>query len=145
MALPKIIGDIDARVKDTGDKMTGLLEAHGGISLNASTEQSTGPLYLLGIKAFAEGGNVVWSNINDVNVGFAKNATNDAGGSRIDLTYLKLAGGTMTGPIKNGTLTNTWVSACNGNAFINSTRGAGTFSPMLSGATSNGRMTLAFY
>ena len=65
MALPEIIKDIDARVKDTGDIMTGLLSANGGISLNDSTKQET-PNYILGIKAFADGGNIIWQSISKV-------------------------------------------------------------------------------
>lgn len=52
---------------------------------------------------------------------------------------------TVTGPIKSGSLPGTWVSGCNGNALVNSTMTPGSFSPMLSGGTTNGRMVLAFY
>ena len=78
MALPEIIKDIDARVKDTGDTMTGLLSANGGISLNASTKQET-PNYILGIKAFADGGNIIWQSISEVQVGKANALTVSAG------------------------------------------------------------------
>jgi hypothetical protein len=66
---------LDGRyVNVTGDTMSGLLNAHGGISLNSSTAQSAGLTYILGIKAFAEGGNIVWSSASDVSVGYATNA-----------------------------------------------------------------------
>ena len=60
-------------------------------------------------------------------------------------SYLPLSGGTMTGPINNATLVDSWVAACKGGALINSTRAVNSFHPMLSGATTNGRMTVAFY
>ena len=60
-------------------------------------------------------------------------------------SYLPLSGGTLTGPVKNGSLTGTWVAACNGNALINSSMSAGNFHPMMSAKTTNGGMTLAFY
>lgn len=54
-----------------------LLSANGGIALNSSTTQSNGaPAYLLGIKAFAEGGNVIWQSKDSVSVGHAANADN---------------------------------------------------------------------
>ena len=68
--------------------MTGSLNAHGGISLNSSTAQAAGaPEYILGIKAFAEGGNVIWQSKANVSVGYADNAgtatklATDAGGT----------------------------------------------------------------
>jgi hypothetical protein len=54
--------------------MSGALNAHGGITLNSTTEQSAGLTYILGIKAFADGGNIVWSNASNVSVGYATNA-----------------------------------------------------------------------
>jgi hypothetical protein len=54
--------------------MSGLLSAYGGIALNSTTAQSAGLTYVLGIKAFAEGGNIVWSSASDVSVGYATNA-----------------------------------------------------------------------
>ena len=60
-------------VNVTGDTMSGLLNAHGGISLNSSTPQQT-PEYILGIKAFAEGGNIVWQSRGSVSVGYADSA-----------------------------------------------------------------------
>lgn len=73
-------------------------------------------------------------------------ATKDADGNTISSTYLKLAGGTMTGAIQRSSFPGTWVAACNGNALIASKHAtAGGFSPMLSGPTTNGRMTVAFY
>ena len=77
--------------------------------------------------------------------GTATRATQDGDGYAISSTYLKRSGGTMTGPIKNATLTSTWVAACNGDSLINSSKTPGDFSPMMSGGTTNGRMTVAFY
>ena len=60
----------------TGGTMSGALHAHGGITLNSSTAQASGaPPYILGIKAFAEGGNVTWSSKENVSVGHADAAT----------------------------------------------------------------------
>lgn len=60
-------------LKLSGGTLTGLLNAHGGISLNASTPQQT-PAYILGIKAFAEGGNIIWQSASSVSVGYADSA-----------------------------------------------------------------------
>ena len=60
-------------------------------------------------------------------------------------SYLPLAGGTMTGPIKSSSMATTWVAAAKGNAIINSTLTPGSFSPIASAGTTNGRMTLAWY
>ena len=54
----------------------GPLNAHGGIFLNNNTPQATGsPAYLLGIKAFNEGGQIVWQSSDNVNVGSATTAS----------------------------------------------------------------------
>lgn len=66
-------------VKKSGDTMTGLLNAHGGISLNSSTVESTGLTYVLGIKGFADGGNIVWSSAGNVSVGAANKLNSSAG------------------------------------------------------------------
>lgn len=55
-------------VSTSGDKMTGKLEAHGGISLNGSTT-SANIQYILGVDAYAEGGTVHYQNANDLSVG----------------------------------------------------------------------------
>lgn len=82
-----------------------LLRAFGGIALDDSTEQSTALEYVLGIKAFASGGNVMWSSVSDfanvirlnasgnwgINIsGLAAKATADASGNTISSTYAKL-------------------------------------------------------
>ena len=82
-----------------------LLRAFGGIAVDSSTEESTSLPYFLGIKAFADGGNVVWSSpTNTANVirlnasgtwpisisGFAAKATADANGNTITSTYAKV-------------------------------------------------------
>ena len=62
-------------VKKAGDTMTGVLNAFGGIALNSTTaEEANGPKYILGIKAFAEGGNVIWTTNTKVKVGYADEA-----------------------------------------------------------------------
>lgn len=68
--------DLGARLLElTGGTMSGLLKAHGGIALNSSTaEAETAPEYILGIKPFTEGGNVVWKDKDDVVVGKATKA-----------------------------------------------------------------------
>lgn len=62
-----------------------------------------------------------------------------------ELGVLPLSGGTMTGPIKNGSMSGSWVAAANGGSIINSTRSAGGFHPLASAATANGKMVLAMY
>lgn len=64
---PQTAEDIGA-VKKAGDKMTGKLEAHGGISLNKSTTSSD-IQYILGVDAFADGGTIRYQNASDVSVG----------------------------------------------------------------------------
>lgn len=82
-----------------------LLKAFGGIALDDSTEQSTALEYVLGIKAFASGGNVMWSSVSNfadvirlnasgtwpINIGgLAAKATADASGNTITSTYAKV-------------------------------------------------------
>ena len=69
MAQPEIIKDIDARVKDTGDTMTGNL---------------TAPMFIGSLQGNAD---------------TATKASQDSDGAVISSTYLKLSGGIMTGPI----------------------------------------------
>lgn len=60
--------------------------------------------------------------------------------------YLPLAGGTMTGSIKVGGLTGTWVSAAkDSRAVISSTQSAGGFHPMYTYKTNSGSVILAGY
>ena len=60
--------------------MNAPLYAHGGIFLNDSTPQSSGsPAYILGINAFAEGGQIIWQTNSNVIVGKANALTVDAG------------------------------------------------------------------
>lgn len=65
-------------LKLSGGTMTGALNAHGGITLNSSTAQGT-LQYILGIKAFADGGNVIWQTASNVTVGKANALTVNAG------------------------------------------------------------------
>lgn len=70
-----LTSDLSNYLPLSGGTLTGLLNAHGGISLNSSTAQASGaPEYILGIKAFAEGGNVIWQSRANVSVGYADSA-----------------------------------------------------------------------
>lgn len=74
-------------------------------------------------------------------------ANNAQSGGRILTPGIKYfnVGNQTAYTIADGSTTSQWVQACNGESFINSHRSPGDFSPMLSGATTNGRMTVAFY
>lgn len=66
--------------------------------------------------------------------------------SPADIGALPLSGGTMTGSIKVGGLTHSWVDAAkNSNAVISSTASAGTFHPVYTFKTNNGSIVLAGY
>lgn len=54
--------ELPNKVNKNGDTMTGKLNAHGGISLNGSTQENANLDFFLGINAFASGGNVQWSS-----------------------------------------------------------------------------------
>ena len=58
----------------SGGRLSGLLSAHGGISLNDSTPRET-PQFILGIREFANGGNIIWQTANEVSVGKASALT----------------------------------------------------------------------
>ena len=67
-------------------------------SLKLTTNNSSGvpqfsgaPSYLLGIEAFASGGDVKWQNASSVSVGSATKATKDGDGNVISSTYMKSA------------------------------------------------------
>lgn len=75
-------------------------EMTGPIKWNAtSLVQSTGFTYLVGIDAFASGGQMKWSNASAVTVGAATKATQDSDGNAINTTYMKKSGGTFTGAV----------------------------------------------
>ena len=96
----------------TGGTLSGLLNAHGGISLNSSTPNET-PSYILGIRAFADGGNIIWQSIGSVSVGYATSAGSANSVAWGNVTgkpstfapsshthsYLPLTGGSVTGAI----------------------------------------------
>ena len=63
-----------------GGTLSGLLSAHGGISLNNTTPNET-PSYILGIRAFADGGNIIWQTASNVSVGYATSAGSVAWGN----------------------------------------------------------------
>lgn len=64
-----------------------------------------------------------------------------------EIGALPISGGAMTGAIgfSSGAMSGSWVGAANGASMINSQRDAGGFSPIASGATTNGKMVLAMY
>lgn len=66
---------------------------------SASLTESNGFTYLVGIDAFASGGQMKWSSASKVTVGAATKSTQDSDGNAINTTYLKRSGGTMTGAI----------------------------------------------
>jgi hypothetical protein len=72
-----VIGQ-DGAYTPTVNPHTGLLKANGGIALNSQT--ASGNLqYILGIKAFADGGNVIWQTASEVTVGKANALTVNGG------------------------------------------------------------------
>ena len=64
-----------------------LLSAKGGIALTNTTAQSTGLTYVLGIKPFADGGNVIWSNTQDLLVGSATKLSVNGGSSTLPVYF----------------------------------------------------------
>ena len=80
-----------------GGTLNGLLKAHGGIALNSSTAQSTGLTYILGIKAFAEGGNIVWSSASDVSVKYATSAGSATTATKLQTARTISLTGSVTG------------------------------------------------
>lgn len=64
-----------------------------------------------------------------------------------EIGALPISGGSMTGAIgfTSGAMGGSWVSAANGTSMINSQRSAGSFHPLASAATTNGKMVLAMY
>lgn len=96
----------------SGGTMSGLLNAHGGISLNASTAQAAGaPEYILGIKAFAEGGNVIWQSRANVSVGYA-----DSAGTANSAKLLHLNHGTKSATAY--TSMSSWNGAVSGMKYV---------------------------
>lgn len=134
-----------AQLKDLlvngSSRLVGTLYADGGIALNSSTAQST-PQYILGIKAFADGGNIIWQSKDDVTVGSAnKLATARTltigsasktfnGSANVSWTlaeigaaaashthsYLPLTGGTLSGDLTVGSATISKSGTFSGNA-----------------------------
>lgn len=120
MALPKIREQIEARVKDTGDTMTGRLvqtlngnpyyELNDGTNrwffqaIKADNASYIGPTSVKALKIDADGNATVRGSLTVDgsiigSIQEAIKATQDGNGANIASTYLKLSGGTMTGPI----------------------------------------------
>ena len=77
-------------VNKAGDTITGALK----FGTNAIPEFSGSPPYILGIEAFANGGDVKWKAASSVSVGYATTA-----GSATDNTKVAKAGDTMSGTL----------------------------------------------
>ena len=73
-----------------GDTMTGPLK----FGDQAIPQFSGSPSYILGIEAFASGGDVKWQNVSSIKVG---SATKDGNGNVIADYYVKKSGDTMSG------------------------------------------------
>ena len=112
---------------------------HSSLFIKGWKDHSGGPYGNIAISA----NNNLW--FRSSSSGTAWNAWKKASLDGHTHSYLPLSGGTMTGAIKSNSMSGLWVEAANGGALINSTRGYNDFSPMLSGAATNGRMVLAFY
>lgn len=80
-----VTGLIAAKMPLAGGTFTGPVSFSGSNAL----PQSTGMQYILGITAFASGGQMQWANTSAVTVGSATKATNDVDGNPIKSTYLK--------------------------------------------------------
>ncbi len=71
-------------------------------SMAECTTSTKGLDYVCGITAFASGGELQWKSIDSLHVGYASTATKaiqDGDGNVIKDTYLKLAGGSLTGKL----------------------------------------------
>jgi hypothetical protein len=77
------------------------------------------------------------------NAATATKATNDANNAAIHTTYLKLAGGTLTGPITSSYASSTWLDSANGKSAFNLT-GTG-YTGWISGPSKNGRLVISSY
>lgn len=77
------------------------------------------------------------------NAATATKATNDANNAAIHTTYLKLAGGTLTGPITSSYDSSTWLDSANDKSAINLT-GTG-YTGWISGPSKDGRIVISSY
>ena len=99
----------------SGGTLSGLLSAHGGISLNSSTPNEN-LTYILGIRAFADGGNIIWQSASAVSVGYATSAGSSASctGNAASATQLATARNfTIGGTARsfNGTTAVSWTKS----------------------------------
>ena len=83
----------------SGGTMTGPVKWN-----STSLVESNGFTYLVGIDAFASGGQMKWSSASNVTVGAATKATQDGDGATISTTYAKLSGATFTGAVSGTSL-----------------------------------------
>ena len=88
--------NLDGYLKLSGGEMTGPIKWNSN-----SLVQSTGFDYLVGIDAFASGGQMKWSRVGDITVGTATKAKQDSDGNAINTTYAKLSGADFTGVVKS--------------------------------------------
>lgn len=80
------------------------------------------------------------------NLAYCKHGAFGTMATKTSTDYLHKTGGTMTGSIKAGGLTGTWVDAAkNSNAVISSSASAGTFHPVYTFKSNNGSIVLAGY
>lgn len=82
--------------------MSSLLSAKGGIALSDTTAEDTALQFILGIKAFNSGGNIVWSRVNNVAEQIRLNASG-TWGINISGTAAKATYVTLTDISTNGT------------------------------------------
>lgn len=75
--------------------------------------------------------------------GSATKATQDGSGNTITSTYLKLAGGTMSGPITSSQTSTTWINSVKGKSAINLT-GTG-YTGWISGTSKTGKLVISSY
>lgn len=83
---------LDAKLNLSGGTLTGPLKWNGANSLPSSSDL----LYILGIDAFADGGQTKYIRAEEMKVG---KATADKNGKDITTTYVKKSGDTMTGEL----------------------------------------------
>lgn len=77
------------------------------------------------------------------NASSATKATQDGSGNTITSTYLKLTGGTVSGPITTSQTSSTWINSANGKSAINLT-GTG-YTGWIAGTSKTGKLVISSY